>query len=222
MYFPTIVVDDFYNNFNEVVTYANSLEYGIQGYSMPGVKSQDLQFINQGLYFESVHKALSLVYGDYKRSKVRFMCQTRFERIVPYGDSYNSNGWVHYDDDNVLTGILYLDAESSHGTTLYDRRSLTYKEIIEHQPDALKEVLHSGQNPNSDDYNQSLDKWNSKFEESVVVKGKPNRLVLFDSKQWHAANGYGLPNKPRLIQTFFFGKIEAEYFPIPEMKRTVV
>lgn len=222
MYFPTIVVDNFYDNLNEVVEYANSLPYGFDGYSMPGVKTEHLSEINQGLFNESAQKALSLIYGDYKRSQVRFSCHTRFERIVPYGDNYDSNGWVHYDDDNILTGILYLDVEPQHGTTLYNRKNIIYKEVMEYKPDALKEVLHSGQNPDPNEYNQALHKWNSKFEESVVVKGKPNRLVLFDSKQWHAENGYGLPNKPRLIQTFFFNRIEASYYPIPEMKRTVV
>ena len=68
-------------------------------------------------------------------------------------------------------------------------------------------------------YNENLQNHNSQFEQILNITCIPNRLVLFDSSMLHRSNGLGKIEKPRIIQTFFFGSILADSFPIPEIKR---
>ena len=72
---------------------------------------------------------------------------------------------------------------------------------------------------NIDEYNNCLLKHNSQFKEILKVPLIENRLVIFDSSILHRSDGLGNENNPRMIQTFFFGQIYAEHFPIPEIKR---
>ena len=217
MYFPITIVDNFYENFNEIREYALNCEYVEKiKFSMPGVHTKFLHELNPLLFNKATSKLLSIFYDRKTMRNVRFECRTKFEKIYSYGKSYNKEGWIHKDEDNKLSAILYLNGEYEEGTSFYVNKNLG---DIDYSLMKYKEQLYSKNNPNIDEYNNCLLKHNSQFKEILKVPLIENRLVIFDSSIFHRSNGLGNENNPRIIQTFFFGQIYAEHFPIPELNR---
>ena len=217
MYFPITIIDNFYENFNEIKKYALNLEYVEKvRFTMPGVHTKYLGEINPLLFNKCTKKLLS-VFNDRKIiENIGFECKTKFEKIYPYGKSYSKEGWIHADDDNKLSAILYLNGEYEEGTSFYVNKNLwNYDTSLM----KYKHELYKGNNPNADEYNNHLLKHNSQFKEILKVPLVENRLVIFDSSILHRSDGFGNENNPRMIQTFFFGQIYADNFPIPEVKR---
>jgi hypothetical protein len=219
MYFPITIIDNFYENFNEVKKYSLDLEYFKKTKStMPGTRTKPLSEINPLFFNKCTKKLLSMFYDRKIISNINFECRTQFEKIYPYGKNYSKEGWIHTDDENKISAILYLNGEYEEGTSFYVNKNLG-------SPDysliKFKEELYGGNNLNVDEYNDCLLKHNSQFKEILRVPLIENRLVVFDSSNFHKSDGLGNENNPRLIQTFFFGQIYSEHFPINEMKRVV-
>jgi hypothetical protein len=217
MYFPITIVDNFYEDFNEIKKYALNCEYVEKiKFTMPGVHTKFLHELNPSLFNKCTRKLLSTFYDRKTTPGLSFECRTKFEKIYPYGKNYNKEGWIHADDDNKLSAILYLDGEYDEGTSFYVNKNLG-------SPDEslfkYKRELYKGNNLNVDEYNNFLLNHNSQFKEILKVPLIENRLVIFDSSIFHKSDGLGSENKPRLIQTFFFGQIYSDQFPIPEIKR---
>ena len=65
------------------------------------------------------------------------------------------------------------------------------------------------------------DKANSKFSKKVELFSNFNRLVLFDSFNWHASRNSGDDKSDRLILITFFRSIACENirYPVPQMRR---
>jgi hypothetical protein len=202
MSFPIIIVDDFYSNFNEVKDYAKSLNYYKKDkVTMPGLETKFIHEINNDFFNESTKKILSILYKN--NNKIVYECRTKFCKITPYGNEYNKQGWIHFDDNNTLSALLYIQGDYDEGTSFYKKNkeilSLNYLE---------KNYLYNGVKINKDEYNKKLNEHNGQFKEILNVPLIENRLVIFDSSYFHKSNGYGNHAKNRIIQTFFFGKIE--------------
>lgn len=215
MYFPITIVDNFYQDFDKIKKFVNNIQfYKKQSFSMPGQESQPLNIINPLLLEKSINKIMSMYFNRHEiRNSIRLSCVSKFEKIIPYGKGYEKEGWVHSDDNNKLTGILYIQGEYDEGTSIYNKKEVNTKNL------RIKEKLYSGEKLSTDVYNTHLREHNSQFEEILNVPCIPNRIVLFDSSMLHKSNGLGKLEKPRIIQTFFFDNIFAENFPIPEMRR---
>ena len=219
MYFPITIIDNFYDNFNEIKKYALDLEYSKKKlFTMPGTQTKLLHEINPLLFNKCTLKLLSIFYDRRAIQNINFKCQTKFEKIYPYIKNYSKEGWIHADDDNKLSAILYLNGEYEEGTSFYVNKNLGSPDNSLLQ---YKYELYKGNNPNIDEYNNCLLKHNSQFQEILKVPLIENRLVVFDSSIFHKSDGLGNENNPRLIQTFFFGQIYSEHFPINEMRRVI-
>jgi len=217
MYFPITIIDNFYENFNEVKKYALDSEYVEKvKFTMPGVHTKSLSEINPLLFNKCTKKLLSAFYDRKAIQNISFECRTKFEKIYPYGKNYSKEGWIHKDDDNKLSAILYLNGEYDEGTSFYVNKNLGFPDNSLTQ---YKYELYVGNNPNVNEYNNCLLKHNSQFKEILKVPLIENRLVIFDSSIFHKSDGLGNENNPRIIQTFFFGQIYADQFPISEIKR---
>jgi hypothetical protein len=217
MYFPITIIDNFYENFTEIKKYALDLEYfRKEKFTMPGVNTQLLNQINPQLFTKCTKKLLSIFYDRKAIKNIAFECLTKFEKIYPYEKKYNKEGWIHADDSNKLSAILYLNGEYEEGTSFYLNKNLgspSYSLMN------YKSELYRGNSPDVKEYNDALIKHNSQFKEMLRVPLIENRLVVFDSSIFHRSDGLGNENNPRIIQTFFFGQIYADSFPINEMRR---
>ena len=219
MYFPITIIDNFYDNFDEIKTYVNSLDfYKKEKFTMPGTQTKPLSEINTLLFNKCTKKLLSIFYDRKIIHNIQFECRTKFEKIHPYGKNYSKEGWIHADDDNKLSAILYLNGEYGEGTSFYVNKNLGSPDFSLMK---YKHELYRENNPDINEYNDCLLKHNSQFKEILNVPLIENRLVIFDSSILHRSNGLGNENNPRIIQTFFFGQIYAEHFPIPEIKRII-
>ena len=217
MYFPITIIDNFYKNFNEIKKYALDLEYTEKvKFTMPGVHTKSLSEINPLLFNKCTKKLLSSFYDRKTIQNISFECITKFEKIYPYGKNYSKEGWIHHDDNNKLSAILYLNGKYEEGTSFYVNKNLGYPDysLLKY-----KHELYKGNNPNIYEYNNCLLKHNIQFKEILKVPLIENRLVIFDSSMFHRSDGLGNENNPRIIQTFFFVNINADQFPIPEINR---
>ena len=187
-----IIVDDFYNNVDEVRKFALSQPFDVKG-NYPGVRTGCL--INDSTR-ENIQKIVEphggkivdwLESDEYTGS---FQMATSRERTWVHSDNVN-NSYVH-DSPNYWGGVLYLnpDAPLEGGTSFY--RSKVNKSIYNHNYDHLA----------SDVYSQDMTKWDIATE----VKNIYNRLILFRGDQWHSSSTYfGHDNETgRLTQVFFF------------------
>jgi len=217
MYFPITIVDNFYSNFDKVKAYANNLEFfKDEQHTMPGLKTKFLNEINPSFFKQSTLKILSLFFLN---GNVPYECRTRFEKITPYtpypGAVYNKEGWIHADDNNRLSGIFFIAGEYEEGTSFFKKKNVGAEISSLNE----KHLLLGGHAVEPTIYNKKLKEHNEKYEKILNVPCVPNRLIVFDSSSYHRANGLGTQTEPRLIQTFFFGRINSDFFPIPEKDR---
>lgn len=219
MYFPITVIDNFYNDFDKIKKMANEALYLKREFAtMPGEATQAFHISNQPLFHLACNKVLSLFYGRHYEQGIASAeyVVMKFEKITPFAPEYSKEGWIHFDDNNKLTGIYYVQGDSSEGTSFYKHKEVGVPEFSGLQ---FRHKLYSGETISPEEYNSELKKHNEQFEHILTVPCVPNRLVLFDSSIYHKAEGTGSHEKPRVIQTMFFKDIFAETFPIPDMKR---
>jgi len=199
-----IIVDNFYENFNEIKLNINKFNfYKKTNASMPGLETKFLSEIDSNFNDYSIKKLLSIIYDKNILNNIKYECRSKFCKISPYGKKYNKDGWVHFDDNNIISALLYIQGDYNEGTSFYKKKNndITYN---------FKEKydLYNGFKPEELYYNERLKNHNDQFEEILNVPLIENRLVIFNSSIFHKSNGYGSDSKNRIIQTFFFGEIK--------------
>ena len=185
-----IIVDDFYNNVDEVRKFALSQNFHATG-NYPGVRTGCL--INDSTR-ENIQKIVEPHGGkitDWLESDEytgAFQMTTSVERSWVHSDNVNKS--YIFDSCTYWGGVLYLtpDAPLEAGTSFY--RSKLNNSIYNHDNDELNQ------------YSQDMTKWDVATE----VKNIYNRLILFRGDQWHSSTTYfGQDHETgRLTQVFFF------------------
>ena len=183
---------------------------------MPGQETKNLYEINYDYFLYITRKVLLNFYDRYLINDLHYSCLSKFEKIKPYGTEYDKDGWIHYDDQNMLSAIYYIEGNHNEGTSFYKTKNISYPDFTSLR---IKEKLYSGEKIDANFYNSNLKKFNNQFEEILKVPFIPNRIVIFDSSIYHKSDGLGELKNPRLIQTFFFSEIKAKSFPIAEINR---
>ena len=75
MYFPITIVDNFYDNFNEVKKLAEaSLYYKKQIFTMPGVETKPLNEIHPFVYQQSCKRILALFFNRHVIRNLNWSC----------------------------------------------------------------------------------------------------------------------------------------------------
>lgn len=218
MYFPTLCVDNFFDNPKEVVDLAYSLpRYPAGAGGWPGERTFPL-CMGAPEYNNFFNKKLFSLFYDLEKDNVSWEVDSYFQFTTPYGDTPEVNsGWVHADASRVLAGVVYLNErpDPAAGTSLFKRKRLGVEQI--HTEYKRKYYLDK----NSIDeatYLNKLKENNDLFEETLNVSNVYNRLVCYDGSQFHKANGFSCGGEPRLTQVFFVKKVNADRLPIPYMR----
>jgi hypothetical protein len=113
--------------------------------------------------------------------------------------------WVHR-DLQTISGIVYLNdaPDPETGTTIYKPKTTGLFGLDVTDKQLLPEDARLANN--------------SQFEESVVIKNKFNRLVAFDSKEFHAASSFTeIKEDQRLTLVFFIERLNVQHYPIQRM-----
>lgn len=182
-----IIIDDFYNNPDEVRNFALSQNFDVTG-NWPGIRTKS--FINDSTK-ETIQKILQPIAGNVTDWGIGDGFTGSFQFTTA-----KDRSWIHTDPHNTWAGVCYLtpDAPVSGGTGLYKRKKTNSMTQIE--PD---EMLFGTEA-------QDFTKW----ELVDTIGNRYNRLVLYRGDIWHCSKDYFGTNQEdgRLFQLFF---ISTEY-----------
>lgn len=215
--FPTICIDDFYDDPDSIRNYALSLEYFTSTGEYPGKRTKSLHEIDK-VFFDDFCEKIMSIYYNFDTTLMNWNISTRFQLIENLSDNKSSpknTGWIHQDGAALLGGIIYLTPEidPSCGTSVFK-----LKDSIEHDTGDLtiRTDFHS---KNIDrDYDCNIVKHNSQFVETIRFDNHYNRLIAFEGGVFHGVNNF-YSNKQRLTQVFFVHNIESNCrSPIERMK----
>jgi hypothetical protein len=211
VFFPTTIVDGFFDNPDPVVDFARSLEYfpDEEG-RWPGVRSKPLHEVNPDFFNFFINRKMALFYA-LDKEYVSWNVNSYFQIVPPD----NKKGWTHR-DGNLCTSIVYLSKNLplDCGTSICRLKPDQIDSSIinaEHKINGIKNNLDYSTEKIKQEEN------NSKFEDIISVSNVYNRLLMFDASLPHRAqNFYGCEDRLTLVS--FIKYISAQHLPIPRMK----
>ena len=179
-----LIIDDFYDNVDEVRKFALSQQFLVKG-NYPGLRTKS--FLNENT-----------------KTNIQRLLKPHAGKVIDWlesnKDSYSGafqitmacdQSWVHTDNVNNWAGVLYLtpNAPLEGGTGFY--RSKLNQSVY---GDSDDEVCGN--------HAQDMTKWELVNQVSNVY----NRLILFRADQWHTSQVYfgNTMETGRLTQVFFF------------------
>lgn len=204
--FPTLCVDNFYDDPNSVREFALQQEYieDING-QWPGKRSKQLHEIDRNFFNDTCFKFFSSRF-DLTKNIMNWQVSCGFQIIEPLHIDKNSPkniGWIHRDDDFIFSGIVFLNSEidSDCGTSIFELtddvnicRDNTKVDFYKYKIDK--------------NYDETLLKHNACFKETIRFQNLYNRMISFDANIWHGANNFYSSNEPRLTLVFFVKSYE--------------
>ncbi len=212
MKYPILCYDDFYDAPEAVFEYAKTLEYSEDPLgTWPGLRSYRIDMINPDLQQAFVDKIFSFFY-DLDNVSISADVVSYFQVIPPYSEDKSSaknKGWIHKDEGVDYAGIIYLtpSADLDMGTSIFRQKSGDLD--IDPSWYSAKSRLYLGEDISDEEYDASMKHHRSQFEEVTRYNNVFNRLISFDSTNWHAANCFKSNGEhPRLTQVFFIKDIE--------------
>jgi hypothetical protein len=210
---PITIIDDFLENPNLVVDFANSLEYqkDEQG-RWPGKRSNYL-FLENQMFFHSFCIKLFSIFFDINDNNIKWEVDLYFQKI----NSVFKEGWIHQDTNALFTAILYLNKNnnSKSGTSIMSKKTLT---PIIPQEEKQRFILSETETQKT---KSDLENLNNSFEDSVSVYNKYNRIVIFPSHLYHKAQSFE-HNEDRLTLIAFVKKLYVPQMPLQNMKRIII
>lgn len=222
MVFPITCVDNFYQDPDSVVKFANSLTFqktteGIY----PGLRTYALDLLDKKFFDIFCEKLFSLFF-DYQQTSVKWNVETSFQKILPFTsdeDPVINSGWIHIDDKSVAAGVIYLNKNTNlnAGTSIYQ---VKYPEIYQNNVDGYEDSspradLYAGKKINIAEYRRKKIEQESLFEKTLDFSNVYNRLILYDSETWHKESSFIINSQDaRLTQVFFIDYVESHSFPI--------
>ncbi len=205
---PALCIDDFYSNPDRVREFALKQDYyPAQEGNYPGKRTRDLDDIDKEFFEQFCAKLLSLFF-DLNTTHVNYQITTSFQLIPsmdPDPDNPKNLGWVHYDDDVIFAGVIFLtpNIDLNCGTSIF---KLVDPEKLDQTP-AKVEFYKNGVDLN---YNQQIVSHRNAYVETIRFNNVYNRLIAFDANCAHGVNSYYSNSEPRLTQVFFVKKIDSK------------
>jgi hypothetical protein len=211
MKIPLTVIDNFFQNPNEIRQYALELEYAKGKGNWPGKRTKFLEEINPK-FSSSVAKKIFSVFVDLKNNPIEWEIESSFQLI----SSYYETGWVHNDicrEGWEIAGVIYLnpDAPLDSGTSIHRINKKVDVYNIDPRPFfELKHKFYLEETIDIEKYRKGRDFYNSTFERTVDVGNMYNRLVVYNTDEFHQANKYfGTTDKDSRLTFVFFAKTVA-------------
>ena len=205
--YPTLIIDDVFTNPKRIRMFMNRCEFGFDQDVYPGVRTDNLQFLDSEFYRFIKTKILSIFHENWNDIDSTLSLNIQFEKITPYKDpnDIRNTGMLHLDSPAEFGGVVYLDLEPdpNAGTVLYEKKG-EYSKMPDGMLDEWQKV-YSGRfdEVNMDKFQKDYDQFMSYFEETVTIKPRYNRLVMFDGTTFHRCPNFG--NSARHTLVFFCG-----------------
>ena len=203
--FATTCVDNFFKHPDEIVRFAESLEYKSEPKGeWPGKRSLSLESISPPFHNAVCTKYLKL---HLTTSMVAYKALGYFQKI----DAESGYGWVHNDTPLVHTTLIYLNKDSNldSGTSIY-RPKVGVGTMLSGKRVSNMWEFNLG-NITKEEAEKFRVENNSDFEETIRFANVYNRCVGFDSMEWHAANKFSQTKEkePRLTLIIFWYDISS-------------
>lgn len=202
--FPVICVDDFFDNPDEIRDYALSLDYDVQ--EGIGIERTKELFLINPVFFESLANRLISVFAP-TTVWYNYTLSAMFQkmRIMEKDELSEINcGGIHTDTPrSYFAGVVYLspDANLDSGTSVFRRKNKSDDRFS-----------HKLRDKDFDAYKKYKLDFYKEFETTIEVKNIYNRLVMFDSNEWHRPNNFYCDGKEkRLNLVFFFDDYQSEF-----------
>lgn len=181
----TLVIDNFFNDVEQIFNYSKTLEYTDGSSRYPGVRTESLHVIDKYLYESIVDKIFSHYYDFPVTQK---QVEIFFQKIGP-AHNRSDRGFIH--TDNWLdTFVVYLspDLDRTCGTQLLDPKDNKWVSKVRELND-LKEQLHNGviDTPNATRLLYLRDSIEQSFELNVDIPWKRNRAAMWNGNTHHRA-----------------------------------
>ena len=215
MIWPTIIVDNFFDEPNKVIEYSKKLNFSMdKAGSWPGSRTEPLTTIDHNFFNWVSYRIVRLLY-PMNHLDLNWYCDQYFQKVN--GEIYKNGGWVHCDFGREITAIIYLSKHKNCGTSLYTKKTMFNLAINTEKKEETYKTLNF---KNEEKY---LKENNEMFEKSLTIDSKFNRIVIFDSNQFHAADMFkdDEDKEERLTLITFFNSIYTKNikYPITEMRR---
>jgi len=213
--FPTVCIDDFYPNPNEVREFALKQEYkSSENGTWPGMRTKHIHEIDQD-FFDFFCKRVMNVFYNYENEQVEWNISSNFQLFPPYNGNVHSSlntGLIHR-DLALAAGIIYLtpNPNPDSGTSIFHPKKGKLPTQLEHD---LRFDLHTNKPVDEEAYSKMMQENDDKFEESITFKNRFNRLIMYDAGNYHKANSYIHNDEPRLIQVFFINNMRTDGLPL--------
>ena len=210
--FPTLCIDDFYKNPDEVRKFALQQDFCNTSQDWPGKRTKLLDEIDP-YFFKMFCEKLFSIYYDFS-SPVEWTILTTFQLVPSFSSDVNSPknlGFVHKDDYEInglrvcYAGIIYLtpNINKNCGTSIFRCK----KNITDDFYDIPVKENFYGKGIDTD-FDKYMTIERNKFEETIRFDNIYNRMISFDSSSFHGVNSFYSDKEPRLTQPFFVAKIE--------------
>jgi hypothetical protein len=207
--FPITVVDNFYNNPDDIVQFVVSQKFEkTQKGGFQGKRTQGLHTLNRNMFDYFCSKLFSLFYD--KQPNMKWKVVTNFDLIEQKTKSVGT-GWIHQDNNkHLLAGLIYLNKnwQESVGTNLYEK----VKDVDEHLSQTKTDYFLD--NTDLDKYLKDKQINNSSFDKTGSIEPVYNRMVCYDASYFHAIGDISNLKTDRLVQVFFVEELKVDSFPL--------
>jgi len=196
------IIDDFYQNPDEVVEFAQSQEWrnaagGNHFLRTVGFPAIDLIPTLEDIIGEKVNNEKGNYWWTSFNDFENFNCS--FYKLV-HSDDHAQPNWIHHDWTS-WAGVIYLDKEcpTSCGTSLW-----------RHIPTGQDQTLwRTGDATDGQTFDPLTSESKDNWEQTDTIANKYNRLVLFRGSMYHSVNVPLGPQKyERLNQLLYFDTTE--------------
>ena len=196
---PAISKDNFFDDPHQIIKTTKNISFKKSNY-ISGCRSEDILNINKNL-FEYINKKVVENYFAGSK-KFTFEAESYFQK----SDPDINDGWVHQDHSD-LTAVIYLTYGGTSGTSIYD---LKEEYLFPDWSVGGDKHRYFGNKENySDEEKNKIQeeklKNNSFFNKTINFEGKFNRMICFDSRQFHASD---ICDKERLVIISFIYNVK--------------
>ena len=221
MHFPTLIVDNFFDNPKQIIDRASNLEFkNLPNKRWAGLRTDMVHKVDYDVFNYVTKKIMRLVFPhDY--GSMSWQTEMYFSKTNPNDTKYPD--WVHKDDASEFTAIIYLSNHSCGTNICHLKNPLKLIDDVDSQAQFVYFRNPTKVKP------KIKNKIDSQFKDTILVNGRFNRLFIFDGNSWHRQQKFSSEdiksNKDRLMLIAFFHEISKKsgtgkiLFPITELKR---
>ena len=222
--FYSVCVDNFFANPDLIRNFGLNLpKTSHSGGVWPGKRSKELCYVDLELNTAILLKVFS-VYFDLRYENIEWEnSSVCFQQIKKYSNDKNNiknKGWIHQDSDMSFAGVIYLtpNIDPNSGTSLYDLKENEKENYMTYGVPYSKHLLFKGEKIKEELYKNNFEKHNNKFIEKTRFQNIYNRMICYDSKEFHAANSFFSEGDERLTIIFFVNNIKVKKNPLDRVK----